>query len=175
MRVLFEIQRPVSVRQLNVLTRALCALNVDWLRRHPNAPTLKASGVRYRTQDIGFEFFKMVPEIIAAGSGDCDQLAAWRAAEIRVRYGVRAMPEVVQISPRMFHAFVRFPNGRAEDISAHLGMRVPRRFVVAGRAKLANKIREKTRAKHAQRISSGGVFGADLLRAGQQWQAGWCI
>lgn len=167
MRVLFDIDSPVTETQLRVLTRALVALNVDWLRQHPQTPTLRESGVRYRTQDHGFEFFKMIPDIIAAGSGDCDQLTAWRCAELRVRHGIRALPEIVRISSRLFHCYVKHPNGKAEDISAHLGMRVPPKFAAAGRALIARDIRQRLaardREKHAherRRFSMGSAPAA---------------
>lgn len=132
MKIEFELAR-VDVPQVTVLVRALTALNMLWLRAHPRAPMLRASGVRYQTQPGGCERFKTVPNILAAGSGDCDQLAPWRAAELRVRYGIRAMPEVKRMGKNLWHVYVRYPDGRVEDVSAALGMPVPPRLAALGR------------------------------------------
>lgn len=121
------------MRVLNIFVRALCAYNVLWLKQHPNTPDVYASGVRYKTQPGGCERFLPIPYVLAAGSGDCDQLAPWRAAELRVRHGIKAMPEVVKMHDALYHVFVRHPDGKAEDVSAHLGMSVPPRMAAAGR------------------------------------------
>ena len=133
MIVEFDIPSPVSVRQLTVLVRALCAINVDWLQKHPRTPDLYRSGVRYASQPRGIERFKPIPVILQGGTADCDQLAPWRAAELRVRRGIKAVPEVRQMEANLFHVFVRLPNGRVEDPSAWLGMRIPRRLIENGR------------------------------------------
>ena len=131
----------VDVTRLNVLVRALTALNVLWLREHPRAPMLKASGVRYDTQPMGCERFLTIPSILARGNGDCDQLAPWRAAEMRVRQGIKALPEVRQMGPKLWHVYVRLPDGRVEDISAHLGMPIPPRLARLGRAIISERER----------------------------------
>lgn len=138
--MLIEFNLPtVDVKHLNVLVRALCALDVLYLRAHPQTPLLKSSGVVYRTQPHGCERFKTVPDVIAAGSGDCDQLAPWRAAELRVRHGIKALPEVKRMSANLWHVYVRMPDGSVEDISAHLGMPVPPRLAALGREILRKK------------------------------------
>lgn len=139
MLIEFDIPSPIDTRALNIFVRTLCAYDVLWLQRHPNTPPLLKSGVRYMQQPPGVERFKPIPLVLAAGEGDCDQLAPWRAAELRVRHGIRAMPEVKQMGPNLWHVFVRMPNGRAEDVSAHLGMRVPPRLAAIGRMILANR------------------------------------
>lgn len=135
---------------------ALAAWDVDWLRRNPRAPKLYASGVRYRPDPIGSaEDFRTVPRVLAAGSGDCDDLAAWRVAELRLQ-GVRAHPDVIKIKQGLWHVFVRLPGGGAEDPSAHLGMTVPQRFIDAGKRRLARQShphRENARA-HLPRVAA---------------------
>lgn len=156
MKIEFELAR-VDVPQVTVLVRALTALNMLYLRAHPRAPLLHQSGVRYETQPGGCERFLTIPRIIAAGSGDCDQLAPWRAAELRVRYGIRAMPEVKRMGPNLWHVYVRLPDGRVEDVSARLGMPVPRRLAALGRAILRRKQNASvagSRAAHARRAQS---------------------
>jgi len=143
MRVEFDIS-PVQVRELDVLVRALCALDVLYLQKNPNTPPIYKSGVRYGSQDHGFEKFRTIPQILAAdGTSDCDQLAPWRAAELRVRHGINAIPKVVRISERLFHVYVLHPSGRAEDVSAHLGMKIPDKLVAAGRKVLEDRMKAR--------------------------------
>lgn len=153
--MLIEFNLPtVDVKHLNVLVRALCALDVMYLRANPNTPRLKESGVRYANQPRGCERFLTVPAILAKGNADCDQLAPWRAAELRVRDGIQAMPEVRRMSENLWHVFVRMPDGSVEDISAHLGMRVPESLARIGRAIIERKRREST--SHPYRAALAG-------------------
>jgi hypothetical protein len=140
MRIEFELAR-VDAPQVTVLVRALTALNMLYLRTHPRAPLLHKSGVVYKTQPGSSERFKTIPAILAAGNADCDQLAPWRAAELRVRYGIAAMPEVKRMGKNLWHVYVRYPDGRVEDVSAALGMPVPARLAALGREILRRKRR----------------------------------
>lgn len=156
MKIEFELAR-VDVPQVTVLVRALTALNMLYLRAHPNAPLMHKSGVVYRTQPGGCERFKTIPSILAAGNADCDQLAPWRAAELRVRYGIKAMPEVRRMAKNLWHVYVRYPDGRVEDVSARLGMPVPARLVMAGREILR---RQHARSHHPGAASARVPFPA---------------
>lgn len=129
----FHIPSPADVQSLNIFVRALCAYDVLWLRRHPKTPDLYKSGVHYAQQPYGVEKFKPIPLILQAGEADCDQLAPWRAAELRVRHGIKALPEVRKMSENLYHVFVRLPDGRVEDTSARLGMKIPAKLVAAGK------------------------------------------
>lgn len=58
---------------------------------------------------------------------NCEDLACWRAAELRVRYGIAAIP-IFTCKPRanggyLYHITVQLPDGRIEDPSRRLGMR----------------------------------------------------
>lgn len=147
MLIEFDIPSPVDERVLNIFVRALCAYDVLWLQRHPETPDLYKSGVKYERQPMGAERFLPIPMVIAAGGGDCDQLAPWRAAELRVRHGIKAMPEVRKMESHLFHVFVRMPNGKAEDISARLGMSIPSHLVAKGQEILR---RQRGSATHAR-------------------------
>lgn len=127
------LEGPLTKAGLLPWVYALAAWNVDWLRRNPRTPKLYASGVRYAPDPLGSaEDFRTIPRVLAARSGDCDDLAAWRVAELRLQ-GVRAHPAVLKMQEGLWHVFVRLPGGGAEDPSAHLGMQVPQRFIDAGR------------------------------------------
>jgi hypothetical protein len=155
----YNIPSPVDVKALNIFVRALCAYDVLWLRRNPSTPNIYESGVRYRTQPVGVEQFKPIPMVIAAGEADCDQLAPWRAAELRERHGIKALPEVRQMGKALFHVYVRLPDGKVEDVSARLGMAIPKKIVAKGREILAQKGR---RNRVSERVHTAGslVLGA---------------
>jgi len=83
-------------------------------------PPLYEAGVRYQREQ-GREEWQTVEQVLAAGVGDCEDLACWRAAELR-RDGVECLAEAVRTGPRLFHAIVRFPDGSHEDPARELGM-----------------------------------------------------
>ena len=121
-------------------------LNCLYLAAVPDCPPLYESGVRFRPEDRDCddgtcqeERFCTIPVVLRARSGDCDDLAPWRAAELYVRHGVQARPEIVQINPRSWHVVVRLPDGQVEDPSALLGMH------------------EYNAARRAQRAAKAGV------------------
>lgn len=117
----------LSAREwLAPLLRALVALNREWLKAAPETPALYASGVRYESEPIGTEEWATIPTVLARGVGDCEDLAAWRCAELQAR-GIAASIEAVQRpSPlpglNVWHVVVRLPGGRIEDPSRRLGM-----------------------------------------------------
>jgi hypothetical protein len=99
--------------------------DVAYLKFYPKTPDLYDSGVIYKPEE-GTEVWRTIPYVIAAGWGDCEDLGAWRAAELRVRYGVKAVPHIrVRKLPSgswRAHVVVRWPDGSIEDPSAKLGM-----------------------------------------------------
>lgn len=108
----------------------LVALDCDYLREHPRTPLLYRSGVRYVKEPPGEEKWLTVPwclQQLAKPSQpvDCEDLACWRAAELRVRFGEQATPFwTARVLPRgrMYHIQVRREDGSIEDPSAVLGM-----------------------------------------------------
>lgn len=105
-------------------------------------PPLYMSGVRYQEDPPGHEDWRDVFGVLKRGVGDCDQLTAWRVAELRVA-GIPAEPVLKwQWIPReamiasgyparllrgqpgvwLVHCLVRFPDGETEDPSKILGM-----------------------------------------------------
>lgn len=112
-----------------------------YLRMHPNLPLLYDSGVRYRTETPAFlmtteeqlrkriERFDDIPTQLKRGWGDCDDLAPWRCAELRERFGEKASLKISWKkikNEKVFHITVRREDGTVEDPSAHLGMSTPR-------------------------------------------------
>lgn len=84
-------------------------------------PPIYASGVRYSSRDQN-ERWQLPSETMARGRGDCEDLATWRAAELR-RVGEPARVVVRRTGPRVLHAVVQRGDGRIEDPSRRLGMR----------------------------------------------------
>lgn len=91
-------------------------------------PPLYASGVRYIREPWGYEQWVTIPRILAQGGADCEDLASWRIAELRIR-GINARPMwryFEGMGPngepfRMYHILVWTPYG-IDDPSARLGM-----------------------------------------------------
>lgn len=83
-------------------------------------PPLYHAGVIYQREPRGRERWQLAPQTYEAGVGDCEDLATWRAAELRLA-GVDARPYVYRSGPRQLHVVVATPDG-IEDPSRVLGM-----------------------------------------------------
>lgn len=90
-------------------------------------PPLYTSGVRYKTEPR--EVWRHVGDVLAEKWGDCEDLAAWRAAELRVSgEDTGASVTTYQSGPRRYHAVVRRGDGTLEDPSKMLGMKGGRKM-----------------------------------------------
>lgn len=120
-------ERELSHRALDLLLRALTQINMNYLKAHPEAPNLYDAGVRYQEEPEGREDWQDIPTTIDLKNGDCEDLACWRAAELRVRQGINASPTFTwKLRPEggyLYHIQVKYPDGRIEDPSRKLGMR----------------------------------------------------
>lgn len=107
---------------------ALMMTNVAYLQVHPNTPALYSSGVYYLEEPMGEEDFFDIPTVLRQGYADCEDLAAWRAAEYLV-VGRWAAPlvtwEAIEYPTGnidlLFHVQVQTQYG-IEDPSVVLGM-----------------------------------------------------
>jgi hypothetical protein len=102
---------------------ALAGINTTYLLTY-KAPPLYQSGVVYVPEPPGREHWQDVPTTLERGKGDCEDLASWRIAELRVK-GERAIPWVTwrRVGDGLrFHALVKRADGTIEDPSARLGM-----------------------------------------------------
>lgn len=109
--------------------------NMAWLKAYPKTPLLYQSGVIYKPEQRRIdraghvieygEDWQTIPYVLYNGFGDCEDLGAWRSAELRMR-GIKAVPDVkVRRLPDgawRAHVRVRWPDGHIEDPSAKLGM-----------------------------------------------------
>ena len=88
-------------------------------------PPLYKAGVRYKTEPR--EVWRHAADVAAEGWGDCEDLSAYRAAELRVSgEDPDARVRTFQTGPRRYHAVVERGNGILEDPSRVLGMGIPR-------------------------------------------------
>jgi hypothetical protein len=117
---------------LQFLLEALTMANVAYLLDNPSAPELYASGVRYQQEPDGRDEWQDIPDTLARRSGDCEDLACWRVAELRVRHGEPNATRSISVSTlldargqpvTMYHITVLRQNGAQEDPSRKLGMR----------------------------------------------------
>lgn len=105
---------------LAAITTANRCIMREWRASGRHVPALYKSGVRYKRQPP--ERFLAFPTVLRRGVGDCDQLCAWRAAELReAGIDARAVPRMVR--PGLMHVVVLLPGGGIEDPSKRLGMK----------------------------------------------------
>jgi hypothetical protein len=108
------------VKFLRVFVDFNCAL----LRQHPKLPLLYQSDVQYKAEKS--EIWQDIKWVIETGYGDCEDLASWRCAELRVKGGINAQPFIrgrKVAKGTIYHALVQWPDGRVEDPSIAMGMR----------------------------------------------------
>lgn len=97
-------------------------------------PRIYESGIEFRPEPWQgkFEEFADCLTVCRRGWGDCDDLVAWRVAELRVlgdpKLGLSPCKATIKVywrewfEGRGFHAEVRLPDGSVEDPSRFLGM-----------------------------------------------------
>lgn len=109
-----------GIEELEYLLEGLVQLNLSQLRRGL-APPLYKSGVRYKREPRGREKWQTAKTTFKKKDGDCEDLAAYRAADLRLG-GVQARAVVIDVAPGLKHCVVKLPDGRLEDPSKRLGM-----------------------------------------------------
>jgi len=91
----------------------LTSLDEDYLREHPEAPLLYRSGIHYMEEPSGQEEWQDVPTLLRMGVGDCEDLATWRAAELRARYNIPARAIYKEMrranGSYLYHILVQWP------------------------------------------------------------------
>lgn len=111
------IHAPATRATLGALAKGLVALNREILKRETLPPLYsRGAGVHYKPEGAGRERWQTALQVMGAGYGDCEDLAAWRAAELQNR-GELARVTIVRTGPRRFHAVVRRGDGSIEDPS----------------------------------------------------------
>lgn len=90
-------------------------------RRLGLVPALYKSGVRYQREPKGVERWQSAAETYRNGWGDCDKLAVWLAADLRVAGDRTARVVIKLVRPGLMHALVATKHG-LRDPSRKLGM-----------------------------------------------------
>lgn len=117
---------------LQSLLEGLTMANVAYLLQQPHTPNLYDAGIRYLEEDPGVDEWQDIPDTIARRFGDCEDLACWRVAELRVRGGEPRATREITVSDipdksgrvvTTYHILVRHQDGTIEDPSRLLGMR----------------------------------------------------
>jgi hypothetical protein len=124
----FKSGTPRSHADLLDLLWTLVRIDERYLLEHPETPLLYESGIRYEEEPLGEEDWVDIPSMLLRRRYlDCEDVACWRVAELRVRYGIAAEPYFTsKVKPDggyLYHILVRYPDGRVEDPSRMLGMR----------------------------------------------------
>lgn len=119
-----------SEKIVHQLLEILATANLEYLKCAPvKPPSIYKAGVVYKREPPGREEFKAIPAILRTGHADCEDLAAWRVAELRyigepaqflVKKWVR--PTSYGVPFYLYHILVRRADGRDEDPSKALGM-----------------------------------------------------
>lgn len=89
-------------------------------------PALYGGTIRYKREPVRRENWQSAGETADLGYGDCEDLSAYRVAELRMR-GIKAFPVVSQVSPTLRHVTIRYLDPKTnewktEDPSKRLGM-----------------------------------------------------
>lgn len=119
-----RIERPVLDAALEAVTRL-----DESLIRNGEAPTFRDAvhRVRWRPEPPGQEHFDHAAAVLERGHGDCDDLAPWHAASLRVTGEDRgAIATAYPSGPNRWHAVVQLSDGRIVDPSKAAGMGQPR-------------------------------------------------
>jgi hypothetical protein len=128
-RALNVIGVPTGAATFTAALEGLTALDEELLRQNPGLPPIAQAGVVYDKEPTSK--WRTVLDILDGKSGpkmraDCEALAPWRAAELRVSGedpGAHAL--VYPSGPSKFHAIVMRSDGTLEDPSVELGMQPP--------------------------------------------------
>ncbi len=115
----------VGPEVLDPMLEAVTRTNVSLLERGvvPDADAAIAAGVVWRPEPPGDEHFDPATTVVARGWGDCDDLAPYKAASLRVRgEDPGAYARVVETHPGNYHAIVQRSDGSIDDPSAAAGM-----------------------------------------------------
>lgn len=125
-----------------------------WLEKKSAPDPVMTAFKEMADQLGGGECFREIPRIRENGGGDCDNVACWRAAELR-ELGINAVPYITwrfrADGGTTYHVIVRWPDGTAEDPSLLLGMPEP---YPGARAEEIDKLAERT-ADYVKGVLSG--------------------
>lgn len=118
---------PADPECLEALADGLVQVNLAQLERAEDegvdVPSVYDCGAVYRREPVGSERWQTIAEMLQRRprAGDCEDLAAWRVAELR-HAGEDASVRIVRTARGSFHAIVLRADGSVEDPSRELAM-----------------------------------------------------
>jgi hypothetical protein len=119
-----RIDAPAIPEVLEALAEGLVGMNCVLMKlaeeRGVSLPPLYESGVVYRKEPPGREWWETATDVlgmVSDRSGDCEDLAAYRAAELRYLHGEIARVKITRTPRGSYHAIVQRENGDLEDPS----------------------------------------------------------
>ena len=129
--------RLYSERVMMGALRFLTWANEEYLRRFPETPTIYNSGVRYAMEAPHTENWEGIAKILEIKTGDCEDLACARAAELNINRAENTAHKVREARPLLlrkqrgdivlYHVIVEITHTdgsvTTEDPSARLGMK----------------------------------------------------
>ena len=104
------------------LLYGLARVSLLQIRRGLIKAPLYKSGVVYQREPLGREIWQPAWETQLRKNGDCEDLVAWRVAELWASGESKARPHCYSPRPGLIHCVVRRANGKLEDPSKKLGM-----------------------------------------------------
>ena len=120
MPLLVTMRIPASIGAIEAAAEGLAGLNYRMMHTASvgggGFPPLYKSGLVYRPEEVGHEEWQNAVELLRSGEGDCEDLAAYRAAELRMQ-GEPATVAIVRTRRGTYHAVVRRADGTTEDPS----------------------------------------------------------
>ena len=119
-----RINVPPIPEAIEAVAEGLVRLNVALMRfadeKGVELPPLYESGITYRREPRGREWWESAEDVAALAtkrSGDCEDLASYRAAELRYWDGELARVAILRTKRGTFHAVVEREDGTLEDPS----------------------------------------------------------
>jgi hypothetical protein len=117
--------RASTIGELEGLVTGLALASLSQMRdptQGPRIPGIYCGRIRYEREPRKRERWQTALETAIRGSGDCEDLVAYRLAEIWKDGETKARARVLHVNPTLRHVVVQRANGRIEDPSKRLGM-----------------------------------------------------
>jgi len=112
-----------SMAEIQIFLHALQCVDELQLRRGKYPSMYEAGVVHYQREKRGHEEWQTARDMMRTHQGDCEDLAAWRAAELRASGVDKAATAIIKrIHTGLIHCLVRRGDGTIEDPSKRLGM-----------------------------------------------------
>ena len=120
-----SLEVPASAGTYSAALEGLTGVDEVLMRRDPSIPPLYTTGARWQVKegDESETRWRYPHDVVTEGWGDCQDLSAYRAAELRVTgEDPTARVRVYPTGVNRYHAVVQRGNGLVEDPSVVLGM-----------------------------------------------------